>query len=54
MAVSQILGRMMFAGAALVAYLLQLDRQDEDNPGFDLFADGFESGDIGAWSSANP
>lgn len=40
--------------AALVAYLLQLDRQYEDNPGFDLFADGFESGDTGAWSSANP
>jgi hypothetical protein len=40
--------------AALVAYLLQLDGQFEDNPGFELFADGFESGHTGAWSSTSP
>jgi hypothetical protein len=33
----------------LLAYLLQLDGQDEANPETPLFADGFESGDTIAW-----
>jgi DNA-binding beta-propeller fold protein YncE len=40
--------------AALLAYLLQLDGQPEDNPGSELFRDGFESGGVGAWSHAVP
>jgi hypothetical protein len=40
--------------AALVAYLRQLDATPEDNPGFAIFGDGFESGDTGAWSATVP
>jgi len=40
--------------ASLEAYLVQLDGQNEDNPGASLFADGFERGHTGAWSGAAP
>jgi hypothetical protein len=40
--------------AELAAYLLQLDGTPEDNPGGELFSDGFGSGDTTAWSEAHP
>ena len=40
--------------ANAAAYLRQLDSTAESNPGFELFRDGFESGDTSAWSSTIP
>jgi hypothetical protein len=40
--------------AELIAYLLQLDGTPEDNPGADIFLDGFASGGTGAWSATVP
>lgn len=42
--------------AQLVAFLLELDGAEPpfDGPGATVFADGFESGDVSAWSSSAP
>lgn len=50
----QVVGLPAGERAALIAYLLQLDGQPESNPGQELFADSFESGNTGAWSAAQP
>ncbi|MEM9593044.1 MAG: Ig-like domain-containing protein [Acidobacteriota bacterium] len=39
---------------ALVAFLRQLDGRDAENPLAVLFRDGFESGDLNAWSQVRP
>ncbi|MEO1083387.1 MAG: PKD domain-containing protein [Acidobacteriota bacterium] len=40
--------------ADLIAYLLQLDGTPEGTPAGLIFTDGFESGDLSAWSSITP
>ena len=40
--------------ADLLAYLRQLDGQPENGPASGLFSDGFEAGNLAAWSSSGP
>lgn len=40
--------------AALISFLRQIDSQGASTPVVSIFADGFESGDVSAWSSVVP